>query len=224
MISAILTDIEGTTTDIAFVHEVLFPYARAHIGDFVRTHAQDPAVREQIAAVAAEVGQPLSVDQVVSEVFRWIDEDKKITPLKVLQGMIWEAGYQAGDFQGHIYPDAERNLRAWHAAGKKLYVYSSGSVQAQKLIFGYTRYGDLTPLFSGFFDTRIGQKREAAAYERIRESIRRPAGEFLFLSDIGEELDAAFAAGMQTCWLLRDRKPDPGARHPQVRDFDAIQI
>ncbi|MFH0342618.1 MAG: acireductone synthase, partial [Chromatiales bacterium] len=224
VIHAILTDIEGTTTDIAFVHEVLFPYARAHIGDFVRTHAQDPAVRDQIEAVAAEVGEPLSVDQTIGQLLRWIDEDKKITPLKALQGMIWETGYKAGDFQGHVYPDAEKNLRAWHAAGKKLYVYSSGSVQAQKLLFGYTPYGDLTPLFSGYFDTRIGQKRAAASYERIRKSIGRPAGEFLFLSDIGEELDAALAAGMQTCWLMRDRKPDPTARHRQVQDFDAIQV
>ena len=102
-------------------------------------------------------------------------------------------------------------------AGKELYVYSSGSVQAQKLLFGYTPYGDLTSLFSGYFDTRIGDKRAAASYERIRESISRPAGEFLFLSDIGEELDAALAAGMQTCWLMWDRMlyshraPSPGA-------------
>jgi len=224
VIHAILTDIEGTTTDIAFVHEVLFPYARVHIGEFVRTHAQDPAVRDQIEAVAAEVGRPLLVDQTIGQLLRWIDEDKKITPLKALQGMIWETGYKTGDFQGHVYPDAEKNLRAWHAAGKKLYVYSSGSVQAQKLLFGYTPYGDLTPLFSGYFDTRIGDKRAAASYERIRESISRPAGEFLFLSDIGEELDAALAAGMQTCWLMRDRTPDPTARHRQVRDFDAIQV
>ena len=224
VINAILTDIEGTTTDIAFVHKVLFPFARAHIGDFVRTHAQDPAVRDQIEAVAAEVGWPLSVDQAIAQLLRWIDEDKKITPLKVLQGMIWETGYKAGDFQGHIYPDAEKNLRAWHAAGKKLYVYSSGSVQAQKLIFGYTPYGDLTPLFSDYFDTRVGHKREAAAYERISESISRPASEILFLSDIGEELDAALAAGMQTCWLRRDREPDPTALHRQVQDFDAIQV
>ena len=224
MINAILTDIEGTTTDVAFVHEVLFPYARAHIGDFVRTHAQDRAVCDQIAAVAAEVGRPLSIDEAVAQLLRWIDEDKKITSLKALQGMVWEVGYKAGDFQGHIYPDAERNLRAWHAAGKELYVYSSGSVQAQKLMFGYTPYGDLTPLFSGYFDTRIGHKREAAAYERICESINRPAGEVLFLSDIGEELDAALAAGMQTCWLIRVGKLDPTARHRQVRDFDAIQV
>lgn len=223
-VRAILTDIEGTTTDIAFVHKVLFPYARARIGDFVRQHAGDPQVREQLDAVSAEAGRPLTQEEAIEQLVRWIDEDKKITPLKALQGLIWEAGYKAGDFQGHIYADAEKMLRTWHAQGKRLYVYSSGSVQAQKLIFGYTPYGDLTPLFIGYFDTRVGAKRERESYERIRESIGLPADEILFLSDIGEELDAAKAAGMKTAWLVREGDLDSGARHPQVRDFDTIRI
>jgi enolase-phosphatase E1 len=224
VIRAILTDIEGTTTDIAFVHKVLFPYARAHIGDYVSTHASDPFVREQLAAVNREVGRELTREAAIGQLIRWIDEDRKITPLKALQGRIWAQGYENGDFTGHVYPDAERRLRAWHAAGKKLYVYSSGSVQAQELIFGHTPYGDLRPLFSGYFDTKIGGKRETESYRRIASEIGLPAGEILFLSDVGEELDAARAAGMQTTWLLRDGSPDPGARHPQVSDFDAIRV
>src|SRR5690242_12976556 len=110
---------------------------------FVRDRADEPAVQEQLNAVATEAGRKLSVDDAAAELIRWIDEDRKATPLKALQGMIWEAGYRAGDFKGHVYADAEKKLREWHAAGKKLYVYSSGSVQAQKLIFGHTPYGDL---------------------------------------------------------------------------------
>jgi enolase-phosphatase E1 len=222
VIRAILTDIEGTTTDIAFVHKILFPYARARIGSYVRAHAQLPAVREQLAAVSREAGCTLSDEEAIAQLVQWIDEDKKITPLKALQGLIWEEGYRKGDFTGHVYPDAEVALRRWHAAGSRLYVYSSGSVQAQKLIFGHTPYGDLTPLFSGYFDTRIGGKREVASYERIAQEIGVAAGEILFLSDIGEELDAASAAGMKTAWLVREGNVDTGARHAQYRDFAAI--
>ena len=224
VIRAVLTDIEGTTTDIAFVHKVLFPYSRERMPEFVRANASNAAVREQLSAVSAETGRELSDDEAAAQLVRWIDEDRKATPLKALQGMIWEAGYRAGDFTGHIYADAAKKLREWHAAGKKLYVYSSGSVQAQKLIFGYTEFGDLTPLFSGYFDTRVGAKREQQSYERIRESIALPAGEILFLSDIAEELDAARAAGMETVQLVRDGKPDSAARHRVVSIFDEISV
>ena len=221
MIRAILTDIEGTTTDIAFVHKVLFPYARARIGDYLRAHAQDPAVREQLAAISQEVGRELSLDEAITQLVRWIDEDRKITPLKALQGLIWEQGYRNGDFTGHVYPDVPGALRRWRDNGKQLYVYSSGSVQAQKLIFGHTPDGDLTPLFSGYFDTRVGAKRESASYERISREIGVAAGEVLFLSDITEELDAAKDAGMQTAQLVRDAPPAQ-VRHPQARSFDEI--
>lgn len=224
MIRAVLTDIEGTTTDIAFVHKTLFPYARAHIADFVRAHASDSFVREQLVAVSHEAGRALNDDEAIAQLIRWIDEDRKITPLKALQGVVWEEGYRNGDFTGHVYPEVPGALRRWQAEGKKLYVYSSGSVQAQKLIFGYTPFGDLTPLFSGYFDTRIGGKREAGSYQRIAQEIGLPAGEILFLSDIVEELDAASAAGMQTIWLVRDGALDPDARHPQRQSFDAIAV
>ncbi len=223
-VRAILTDIEGTTTDIAFVHKVLFPYARTHIADYVRSHAKEPFVREQLAAVAQEAGRTLSLEEAIELLIRWIDEDRKITPLKALQGPIWEQGYRRGDFTGHVYPEVPAALNRWRDSGRQLYVYSSGSVQAQKLIFGHTPYGDLTPLFSGYFDTQAGGKREVGSYQRIVQAIGLPAGEILFLSDIVEELDAARDAGLQVAQLLREGSADPAARHPQYPDFDAIPV
>lgn len=225
MIRAILTDIEGTTSSIRFVHEVLFPYAREHLAGFVRSHQHQPEVAEQLRAVSREVGSELDTEAAIAQLLAWIAEDKKITPLKALQGMIWESGYKQGDFTGHVYADAVRGLRHWHEAGIKLYVYSSGSVRAQQLLFGYSDMGDLTPLFSGYFDTRIGNKREVAAYRAISDELGLDAAEILFLSDIKDELDAAQEAGMQTGWLVREAEGlDPDAAHPQVKDFSAIQL
>lgn len=225
MIRNILTDIEGTTSSISFVHEVLFPYARQQMADFLRQSASEPAIVEQLQSIAHEAGHELDLEQSIQLLQQWIDEDRKMTPLKALQGMIWEAGYRAGDFTGHVYEDAARNLRHWHENGIGLFVYSSGSVQAQKLLFSYSDFGDLTPLFSGYFDTRIGHKRESSSYEGICAQIGGRAGEILFLSDIREELDAARAAGMQTRWLVRDAQTiDPNAAHPQVSSFDAINL
>lgn len=222
MIQAIVTDIEGTTSSLSFVKDVLFPYAREHLAAFVAAHGREPAVRALLDAANREAGGGLDDAGIVAQLERWIDADRKITPLKALQGLIWEAGYRNGDFKGHIYPDAAAALRAWHARGIRLYVYSSGSVYAQKLLFGHSEAGDLTPLFSGYYDTRIGAKREAESYRAIVADIGLPAGEILFLSDIVEELDAAQAAGMRTLQLVRDGDPDPRARHRQVRDFAAI--
>ncbi len=224
MIRAIVTDIEGTTSSLSFVKDVLFPYARQHIGAFVRDHAAQPAVRAQLEAVTAAVGHPLTDDAAVTQLIRWIDEDQKITPLKALQGMIWEAGYRNGDFQGHVYDDAVRQLREWKDRGVALYVFSSGSVHAQKLLFGYSVFGDLTPLFSGYFDTTIGSKRETGAYRHIAKSIGMPAGEVLFLSDTREELDAAQAAGLHTCWLVRDGALPASTSHPLARNFAEIAL
>ncbi len=223
MIKAIVTDIEGTTSSLSFVKEVLFPYARARLGAFVRDHAMEPAVAVQLEAVRAETGIELTLEQVIDRLLHWIDEDRKATPLKALQGMVWEAGYRDGDFRGHLYEDAARCLRTWHERGMRLYVFSSGSVRAQKLLFAHTAYGDLAPLFSGYYDTTIGNKREVAAYATIAADIGLPAGELLFLSDIREELDAARAAGMATLQLVRNDQLDSGAPHRQVTDFDAVE-
>lgn len=224
MIQAILTDIEGTTTSLSFVKDALFPYSRERMAQFVRAHANDAAVRAQLDEVRRQSGAALGDEEVIAQLLRWIDEDKKATPLKALQGMIWEAGYRDRDYTGHVYDDAARQLRSWKDAGQRLYVFSSGSVHAQKLIFGYSDAGDLTPLFSGYFDTTVGNKREADAYCKIAREIGSPANEILFLSDIKEELDAARAAGMQTIQLVRDGSLDPAPVHRQVRSFDDVSI
>jgi len=220
-VRAILTDIEGTTSSLAFVHDVLFPYARVRIGDYLRAHHDDAGVRQQLAAVEAEVGRTLDLEAAITELERWIDEDRKATPLKALQGLLWETGYREGDYTGHVYPDAVKCLRAWHDNGLRLYVFSSGSVHAQKLLFGYSDAGDLTPLFSGYFDTTTGNKREAESYRRIAEAIGEDPGAILFLSDIVEELDAAREAGMRTCQLAREGQPTTD-RHPVATDFDEV--
>jgi enolase-phosphatase E1 len=223
MIKAILTDIEGTTSSLSFVKDVLFPYARARIGDYVRAHVDDPSVRVQLDEVRRIAGAALSTEQVIAQLLRWIDEDKKLTPLKALQGLIWETGYRQGDFQGHVYEDAARQLQKWNAAGLRLYTFNSGSVQAQQLLFGHSERGDLTALFADYFDTRVGHKRETSAYRAMAQQIGLPASDILFLSDVTEELDAARAAGMQTIQLVRDGALDAQAAHRQVRSFDEIQ-
>jgi len=224
MIKAIVTDIEGTTSSLSFVHDVLFPYAQEHMAAFVRGHAEAPEVVALLNDVQQEVAQELSLDEIIEQLLLWISEDKKITPLKALQGMIWEAGYKGGDFTGHVYADAIECIKKWHAQGIKLYVFSSGSVKAQQLLFGYSDAGDLTPLFSGYFDTRIGNKRETDAYQTIIKHIGLAAEEILFLSDIRQELDAAKLAGMQTAWLVRDNQIDEQVTHHQVQDFSQIEL
>ncbi len=223
-VRAIVTDIEGTTTDINFVHKVLFPYAHAKLPDFLRENAEAPAVAEQIQAVR-DVMQDAdaSLEAVIATLLHWIDTDQKVTPLKALQGMVWADGYQRGDFTGHLYADVAPALRQWQAEGKALYVYSSGSVQAQKLLFGYSDEGDLTPLFSGYFDTHVGHKREAASYQRILDTLDLPPASVLFLSDVVEELDAAQQAGMQTLQLVREGT-QAGTRHPCATRFDEIHL
>lgn len=223
-VTAIVTDIEGTTSSIDFVHQTLFPYSHQHLRSFLQNRAHRPEVARQLQAVAEQEGRALSPDEAATALERWIAEDRKATPLKALQGMIWAEGYASGELVGHIYPDAAETLRQWHDRGLRLYVYSSGSVEAQKLIFGHTAHGDLTPLFSGYYDTRIGGKRETTSYQNILQEIGLPGRQVLFLSDIGEELDAARAAGFQTCQLLRDDKAKAFAEHPAVASFDAITL
>lgn len=224
----ILTDIEGTTSSISFVKDVLFPYSRAALPRFVAGHGDEPEVRRWLDQVATEHGA-ICDDRIIVEVLQgWIDADRKHTALKALQGMIWDAGYAAGEFTAHVYPDAVEALRAWHAAGHPLHVYSSGSVAAQKLFFAHSDAGDLLPLFSGHFDTGIGGKREADSYRRVVDAIGTDAANIVFLSDVVEELDAAREAGLRT--VLLDRREDyPAPRtgaathgHRRVESFADI--
>lgn len=224
MIKAIVTDIEGTTSSLAFVKEVLFPYARKNIQQFIRSNASRSDVAKLLDDVRSEVGMPLDIEAIGIQLVKWIDEDKKITPLKTLQGLIWEAGYLNGDFHGHVYDDVVRKLREWHGWGIKLYVYSSGSVHSQRLLFSHTTHGDLTPLFSGYFDTNIGHKRDTASYATINRQLGLSPSEILFLSDVKEELDTARDVGMRTCWLVRDSLAQTNAEHTQVMSFDEILL
>lgn len=226
----ILTDIEGTTSSISFVKNVLFPYSRKALPAFVAEHGQQPEVRRWLDAVATEIGGACQ-DSLVAETLQgWIDQDRKHTALKALQGLIWDEGYRRGDYTAHFYPEVAPVLKGWHASGLPLYVYSSGSVPAQKLFFGFSDAGDLSPLVSGWFDTEIGGKREADSYRRIVQAIGVQAGEILFLSDVVEELDAAREAGLQTRLIDRlDDYPLPRTGqtangHERVENFQQIQL
>jgi enolase-phosphatase E1 len=190
---AILLDIEGTTSSIAFVTDVLFPYARTHLRAFVAANVC------RVAPILTQVpGDP------VETLLRWMDEDRKETPLKALQGMIWAEGYASGALQGHVYPDTPDALHRWQARGIPVRIYSSGSIEAQKLIFGHSVAGDLTPLISGYFDTTTGPKREAGSYVAIARATGLAVGDMLFVSDVQAEVDAARAAGMQALLIDRD--------------------
>jgi enolase-phosphatase E1 len=222
---AIVTDIEGTTSSLSFVHQVLFPYAARRLPDFVRERGHEVQVRRLLDGARQLTGEPLSDAALVQVLLRWMAEDRKAGPLKALQGLMWEEGYRRGDFQGHVYEDAARRLREWHARDLRLYVYSSGSVHAQMLLFGHTAYGDLTPVFRGYFDTGIGAKKEPEAYAAILRELGLPGAEVLFLSDVRAELDAAAASGLRTCCLLRGEGPpaDPGP-HPVAHSFDELRV
>lgn len=218
-IAAVLLDIEGTTTPIAFVHRTLFPFARARLPALLRDHAADPAVAAELDAVrAAAPGQdPLAV------LLGWMDQDAKETSLKVLQGLLWRGGYAEGALQGEVYPDVAPALQQWSGVGLRLFVYSSGSVEAQKLIFGHSTAGNLVGLFTGFFDTRTGPKREARSYKAIADAAAVSPGALLFLSDVEAELDAAAAAGLPTCQLVRAQDGTvPSLRHSTATTLEEV--
>ncbi|GAA0520826.1 acireductone synthase [Tatumella terrea] len=222
MIRAIVTDIEGTTSDIRFVHQVLFPYARQHLESYIRENAQAPAVSQALESLRHELAQPeATTDQLIEALYRFMDEDRKSTALKALQGMIWRDGYVNGSFTGHLYPDVLPALKQWQTQGLTLCVYSSGSVAAQKLLFGYSDAGDITGVFSDYFDTHVGAKREEQSYRNIAGKLGLPGEALLFLSDIHQELDAARAAGWKTVQLIRG-EADPESVHPAVSSFEQI--
>lgn len=225
-VKAVVTDIEGTTGSVAFVHDVLFPYADARLDEFVESNERSTAVQDALRDAAQAAGIAAGDrDAVLRQLHAWIAEDAKVTALKTLQGMIWADGYATGELKGHVYADAAELLRRWHDAGIALYVYSSGSIAAQKLIFGHSIEGDLTPLLSGYFDTTTGPKREAQSYATIaREAAVSPA-EMLFLSDSEPELDAAHAAGLQTIQLARAADGTvPSDRHAVAASFLDIDL
>jgi len=218
-------DIEGTTTDIRFVHTVLFPYSLARMASFVQDHSEDSEVKDALANVvetlAIEGAPDATQAQCVEALCHWITTDRKHTALKTLQGLIWQAGYEAGDFVGHVYPDVPPVLAQLHLAGDTLGIYSSGSVAAQKLLFGYSNAGDLTPLFQHYFDTCVGGKREAASYQAILNTLNLPGEAVVFCSDVAEELDAAHQAGLRCVLVARDGQPEASA-YPVISSFEAL--
>jgi enolase-phosphatase E1 len=222
-IKCILTDIEGTTSSVSFVYDVLFPYFRAHIHEAKDLNANQinpifTATKEQAAKEGIVIN---SIDECLELLKTWSLEDRKFAPLKTLQGYIWQKGYESGKIKGHVYEDVLDALDEWAEDDLILAVYSSGSVQAQKLIFGYSERGDLTPYFSYYFDTKMGGKKEARSYENIAQEMDLEPYEVLFLSDVPEELRAAREAGMEVVQLVREgTKPSP--HFDNVDDFSQI--
>lgn len=224
MAAVALLDIEGTVADIAFVKQVLFPYARRALPGFIENHADDPDVAAELAAAADLAGVPTDDHgAIVEALVGWIDADRKATPLKALQGMVWKTGYQQGDFTAHLYPDAFAWLKKMHSGGFPLYVYSSGSIAAQKLYFSHSDFGNIVDWFDGFFDTTTGPKKEADSYRKIAGRIARPATEIAFFSDVEAELDAAAEAGMNTVQIVRPGT-EASSRHRRYPDFSAIRL
>src|ERR1700677_2069417 len=202
-VRVVVVDIEGTTSSIAFVKEHLYPYAQKHIPGYVREHAS--AIQDIIDEIRRIEGNALlETPQLISVLLRWMDDDRKMTPLKTLQGLVWQKGFDTGILCAPVYEDAVRALRYWHRQGLRLYVYSSGSVAAQQLLFSHTEQGDLTQLFSGYFDTTTGPKAEAESFRSIARSVGAPVETILFLSDHTGEIEAARSAGMQAVWVDRD--------------------
>jgi enolase-phosphatase E1 len=206
-----LLDIEGTVCPISFVHEVLFPWARERLASFVAQRRDDPEVAATLETVSRlEPGDP------VETLLRWMAEDRKVTPLKTLQGLIWKQGYEEGSLVSPLYEDVLPALDRWRAGCEPVAIFSSGSVQAQRLLFGHTRQGDLLDYFVAFFDTQTGPKKEPGAYTRIADSCGVAPSEVTFYSDVTAELDAARRAGMATVWVVREGEPGP-SEHRTIR-------
>ncbi len=226
-VRAIVLDIEGTTSAISYVYDVLFPFARRRLASFLELRWSEPAVaaiREQIYldAGASVASSPAELG---AHLLGLMDRDAKTTGLKQLQGLIWEQGYAAGELRSHVFDDVPRALERWRAAGLDVAIYSSGSVAAQRVFFAHTPHGDLTPHFCAYFDTTSGPKREEASYRRLADRLSRPGRELLFCSDVVEELDAAAAAGWQTLLVVRPgNRPAAGDKQRVVSSFDQLSI
>ena len=234
----ILLDIEGTVSEIAFVHQVLFPYARQKVEGFLASHLAQPEIQDVIELMAKDAGAPHAsswcpfpiespegIAWLVQQVHAWMDRDAKLTGLKALQGFVWESGYRDGSLRSHIFPEVPECLKRWTELGKTVTIYSSGSRAAQKLLFGHTTAGDLTPWISAYFDTTSGGKRELTSYQTIARQLGVPESSVLFLSDIPEELAAAASAGMSTALVVRPgNRPTDDQKHPRIRSLDEITV
>lgn len=224
---AVVMDIEGTTSAARHVYEVLFPYAREHMADWVAEHGSEPTTAAALGEVADGLG--VSVDDtatIVGQLTAWIDDDVKAAPLKTLQGLIWEQGYARGELTSHVFEDVVPALETWSDDGATLAIYSSGSVAAQRSLFANAPQGDLNGLIEANFDiTTAGPKREADSYRQIAEALGMAPADLLFLSDVQAELDAAREAGWQVVGLLRDGESQATATgDPHVASFADIHV
>jgi len=226
MVKAVLIDIEGTVAPISFVKDVLFPYSKERMEQFIRENKDKPEIKEILKQVQEIEGRNMSDEEVVQVLKKWIDEDRKITPLKDIQGYIWKEGFETGKIKAPVYEDAYRKMKEWKEKGLKLYIYSSGSVQAQKLFFSHTEKGNILDFFDGHFDTKIGGKKDRESYKKIAESIGLPPEEVLFLSDNPDEIKAAASAGMKVYRLVRaeDATLIPDFPFPQITGFDEVEL
>ncbi len=223
----ILMDIEGTTTSISFVHDILFPYSKERIPAFINSHQNDPEIltifEEVKLTVNNEQNHLPNNQQIINQLIEWINVDRKHPALKKLQGLIWNEGYSSGEIKGHVYQEVPAVLEKWKNKNITLGIYSSGSIKAQKDLFGFSLFGNLNKFISNNFDTTIGHKREIASYQKISQQLSIPSKDILFLSDISEELDAAKTAGFQTVQLVRIGTV-PNTGHAQVKSFDEITV
>jgi enolase-phosphatase E1 len=222
-VRAVLTDLEGTAIPMSFMNGTLIPFARERLGSFIAQHAEEADVEDALDETGRLMGgYQLKPAEAEALLLRWMKQDRKATPLKILQGLIWQEGYDAGQIRSEIYPDVADSLKAWSAAGLRLFVYSSNSELAQKLILSHAPSGDLTSLFEGFFDTTAGQKIEPASYEAICKKLELPAASILVVCDNEEELDTAKSAGMATARIVREGNAK--SRHPAVPDFPSLKL
>lgn len=233
-VRGILLDIEGTTTPIAFVHEVLFSYARAHASEFLKNNIAMDEVRADVALLYEEHALDVVKDQdppvlteeiesLASYVAWLIDKDRKSTGLKSLQGKIWREGYLNGSLKSQVFVDVPPALERWRRAGLSVSIFSSGSVLAQQLLFAHTNAGDLTKFIDQYFDTTTGKKTEAESYRRIAAEMKLDPFEIVFLSDVVAELDAANEAGMKTLLSVRPgNEPQTSVEHQPIRSFDTL--
>ncbi len=225
-IEYILMDVEGTTSSIDFVRQVLFPYAAKHLENYVLKHQGEEKVVEQLGAVQKTLDEEQTglsgLAEQIQALLKWIKEDRKHTALKAIQGMIWKSGFESGAYQAHVYPEVAAHILSWKEKGYQLGIYSSGSIQAQKLFFGYTEAGNLLPALGEHFDTTSGHKRETSAYQNISQALKRTPETILFLSDVPEELYAAKEAGYQVCQLVRPGT-EAAADLPTEPDFAAVE-
>ena len=230
-VRAILLDIEGTTTAVAFVHDVLFPFARTHLLDHLTKHFSSQELSAAVSLLRAEHATELprsptpppwpdqdaprhtQVAGIAAYVHWLMDRDRKSTGLKSLQGQIWTQGYLSGRLRGHVFDDVPPALERWLAQDVDVRIFSSGSVLAQRLLFGYSEKGDLTKFFRGYFDTEVGPKTDPDSYRRITEQFRRSPNEILFLSDVTRELNAARLAGLGTLLCVRPSNPEQPSGH-----------